>query len=339
MDEEITLLYRRLRRSGMAFLLVLLTGTTGYRILVEGTSWFDGLYMTFLTVTTIGFTEVVNLEGNTMGRVFTIFIALLGIGILTYAFSNLAALVIERDITKQLRRKRMEKIIQRMKNHYLICGASKVGIHIAEELEKTQRPFVIGDLDEDLVRDLEADYKYGKVLVGDCTKEEFLKQMGIEDASGVFVTTRDDHHNIVICITVKQLRPDVEVVSHSKEPENEKKLYAVGSKKVISPSFIGGLRMASEMVRPTVTTFLDTMLRDTDRNLRIEEVALPKPFWNKSIRDLPLTGMDQTLLLAVKEEDSWEYNPAPDYKVNSKSYLIVMTTPEELRSLNRLLQN
>lgn len=339
MDTQIILLYNRLKKAFLAFLFVLLMGMVGYRLIVEGTSWFDGLYMTFLTVTTIGFSEIVNMEGNQMGRVFTIFIALCGIGVLTYAFSNLAALIIESDITKHLKRMRKEKVIKKMKDHYLICGASKVGVHIAQELENTQRPFVIGDVDEEIVEELEGKFQYGKVLKGDCTQEEFLLQMGIESAKGVFVTTRDDHNNIVICLTTRQMRPAVMLVSHCMETENEKKLTAVGANKVVSPSFIGGLRMASEMVRPTVTGFLDEMLRDTNRNLRIEEVSIPEVYHDKRLQDLPLQKLDQTLVLAIKQLGTWEYNPSPDFQINSNTQLVVMTSPEELKQFNLALGN
>ena len=321
----------------VAFLTVLLLGMTGYRFLVEGTSWFDGLYMTFLTVTTIGFSEVVNLEGNDLGRAFTILIALLGIGVLTYAFSNLAALIIESNFTKHMKQWRMEQAIQKLKDHYLICGGSSVGMHVAEELERTHRPFVLGDLDEALVEKLQDRYQYGKVLLGDCTHEDFLIRMGIKEARGVFVTTRNDHNNIVISLTSRQVRPDISLVAHCKDPENHRKLSAVGVNRVISPSFIGGLRMASEMVRPNVTNFLDLMLRDTNRNLRIEEVTIPAQYDQQKLTDLPLQSFDQTLVLAIKQADTWDYNPPADYKIQEGSHLIVMTSPEDLKNLTARL--
>ena len=333
MDTQIRSLTTRLKRAGIAFLFVLLVGMIGYYFLSEDASLFDGLYMTFLTVTTIGFSEVINLEGNTLGRIFTIVVAISGIGILTYSFTNLAALIIESDFRKHLKNKKMQQAIANMNNHYLVCGASKLGIHIAEELNNTKRAFLICDIDEEVLEELEELFQYGMVIRGDCTEEGFLEKMNIQQAKGVFVTTRNDHHNIVIVVTARQLVPGIRIVAECIDPENHKKLLRVGADKVISPSYIGGLRMASEMVRPTVTTFLDEMLRDTNHNFRIEEVMVSEKYTGKSVGELAIDEYPDTLLLAIREGVSWKYNPPKDYRIKSGSNLIVMTSPDELKLL------
>jgi voltage-gated potassium channel len=343
MSPQSQTLIKRLKKAAWAFLIVLVFGMIGYRFLVSNISWFDGFYMTFITVTTIGFEEVVSLEGNTLGRIFTILIAMSGIGILSYSLTNVAALIIEIDINKHWKKKKMEQVIRKIKGHYLICGASKLGIHIAEELEKTKRPFIICDINEEELEGMEDSFEYGMVWLGDCTEESFLEKMNIRNANGVFVSTRNDHNNIVIVVTVRQMMPHIRIVSECLKPENHKKLLRIGADKVISPAYIGGLRMASEMVRPTVTNFLDEMLRDTNQNLRIEEVRIPNNYVGKSIEELHLHQFKNILLLAIRENGLWKYNPDDDYKISPESRLIVMTSPEELvrleRYLNHALQN
>ncbi len=333
MNEEVRILYQRLRKSAIVFLAIVAVGTVGYTLLAENVTWFDGFYMTFITITTIGYEEVIELDHNVPGRIFTILLAVTGIGTLTYTFSNVAALIIETDLNKHLKRRNMERNIRNMSDHFIICGGSRVGIHIADELEQTKRPFVIADLDEELVASLQPQYRQGKIITGDCTDDEFLKKLNISEAAGFFITTRDDHLNLVICVTARQLNPRIRIISHCKNPESQKKLYTVGADKVILPNHIGGLRMASEMVRPTVTSFLDEMLRDKNQNLRIEEVPAGPDWVQKTVGDLPLHGLNKTLLLALREQDAWHYNPPKEQRLQAGSRLIVMTSPEELKLL------
>lgn len=337
MSNDFSQFYKRLRPVLAAFLFVLAMGTLGYKLIVPERSLFDGLYMTFVTVTTIGYSEVIDLENNTVGRVFTIIIAFMGIGVLTYGLSSIAAFIIETDLTKPFRLRKMEKSIKNMKGHYIVCGWSTVGRHVAEELEHTKRLFVVGDRDPEAVEEVNADFKYGMAFHGDCTDDDFLQKLNIKEAEGLFIATRDDHQNIVICVTARQLNKGVRIVAHCKEPDSQKKLHFVGADSVVSPSSIGGLRMASEMVRPTVTSFLDTMLRDTNENLRIEEVSIGEHYSGQTVADLPLDQFDKTLLMAVHENGRWTYNPKDDHALKAFSILVLMTSPEELKKLKALL--
>jgi voltage-gated potassium channel len=285
--------YKRIRPIVLAFLFVLLVGTLGYKLIVPEISFFDGLYMTFVTVTTIGYAEVVQLEGNNLGRIFTIIIAFFGIGVLTYGLSNTAAFIIETDLTKPFRERKMEKSLKKLKGHFIICGWSTVGKHVADELDQTQRPFVVGDWDQEIVDEVNGLYEYGMAFKGDCTDDDFLKKLNVQEAEGLFISTRNDHQNIVICVTARQLNKSMRIVAHCKDMDSRKKLHFVGADSVVSPSSIGGLRMASEMVRPTVTSFLDTMLRDTNQNLRIEEVTILEEYAGKTLADLPLEELEK----------------------------------------------
>lgn len=332
------LLVKRLYRSAVALMVVLAVGSMGYPLLVEGATWFEGLYMSFLTVTTIGFHEVVDTSQSVGARIFTIFLAISGIGVLTYGLSNMAALIIELDKSPVLKRRRLQRIIRRMDNHFIICGASHVGQYLASELDASGRSFIVVDLNAQIAEEYEGKYTHGKVVEGDCTDSDFLQEVGIEKARGAFVTTGDDNLNIVICVTLRQLNPRLRIVSNAKDRDAEKKLLSVGADRVISPSYIGALRMASEMVRPTVTSFLDEMLRDTNRDLRIEEFSVSESWAGRPISELPLHGLRYSLVLAINSAGDWMYNPDPAHVLQPQSRLIMMTSTEELNTLKTRME-
>lgn len=325
--------YRRLIIAGLLFILILLVGTIGYKIIKPEISLFDGFYMTVITVSTIGFSEIIDFHNNIPGRVFTVFIAFVGIGLLTYLFTNVAALVIEGEINQRLKKRRMEKLANKLKNHYIICGVGSVGENIADELYKTHRDFIFADIDGDRIGELWKKYKNVPGLTGDCTQDDFLNALGVKQAKGIFIATGSDNINIVVCVTAKDMNPAIRVIAECKESKHIKKLERVGADKVISSSFIGGLRMASEMVRPTVTTFLDVMMRDQELNLRVEEVNISEKFSSKNLNELSLQDFDNTLLLAIKEGQNWVFNPKPNHLLKKKSVLVFMTTGIEHEKL------
>lgn len=328
--------YRRLFVSGIMLLLVLSIGTIGYKLLVPESSWFDGLYMTAITISTIGYGEIVDLTHNTSARIFTIFVAFSGIGIITYFLSNIATLLVEGNIQHSLNIRRMEKKIASLSGHYIICGMDRIGLNIAEELKKTQQVFVFADSDAQKIEQYRTHHPNMFCLTGDCTDEDFLNQLGLPQAKGLFVATADDNTNIVICVAAKQVNSTVRIIATCKENTNIKKLTTVGAEKVISPNFIGGLRMASEMIRPSVTTFLDTMMRDQNQNLRIEDIALSSSFFYQKLAELNIEKFEKTLLMAIKEQNNWIFNPKKEHLIQPNSVLIVMTTPEERKILEKM---
>ncbi len=330
--EELKVVESRMRITGMAFLVVVTIGTVGFKLIGgEQASFFDGFYMTAITITTIGYNEVIILDN--LGRGFAVFIAFTGIGILTYFLTNMASLFIEGDLIKSRNRNKMEKKVSKMEGHYIICGGGRVGGNIAVELSQTDREFVIADVKEDVIKHNDEVYPEVPCLVGDCTDDEFLMKLGVERAHGIFVTTGSDNINLVICVTARQLNHNIRIVAQCKDVNHVNKMRRVGANKVVSPSFIGGLRMASEMVRPTVTTFLDEMLRSTENPLRIEEIGIPSDYVGKKLEDVNLDGLEQTLVLALQEGDRWVYNPKHDHVFQENTKLIAMTTPKDRQSL------
>ncbi len=289
--------------------------------------------MTIITITTVGFAEVVDLSDNPGGRLFTIFLALSGVGTVTYLLSNITAFIVEGELTDTFRRRRMEKKAKQLENHHIVCGVGKVGLHIAMELCSTKRQCVAIDQEPKSLEDLLDAVPDIIYIDADATDNDSLLAAGVQKALGLFAVTDDDNENLVIGLTAKQLNPRIRVVSRCRELKNINKLKAGGVDTVISPSLIGGMRMASEMIRPSVVSFLDTMLRDKETNLRIEEIKVALP--GKRIKDLGLDKFGDSLLLAVQTTSGWVHNPAKDFALDTENTLVVMTTPDERAALER----
>lgn len=331
-------LYRRFIFSGVAICFILLVGTTGYWFIgARGVSLVDCLYMTVITITTIGYGEIIDLSGNPGGRIFTMFIALSGIGVITYTLSNFTAFIIEGELNEAFRRKKMEKVIQKFRNHYIVCGIDREGFHIVSELFQTKRPHVVVDIDrKNIEKILEA--FHDKVYVeGDATDNDTLIDAGIVHAKGLFAATGDDNQNLVICLTARQLNPNIRIVARCDDFKNVSKMKKAGADAVVSPTFIGGLRIASEMIRPTAVSFLDIMLRDKEKNLRIEEMPVHETSAGRSVSELEIKKHPNTLLVAIKTPKDWKFNPPDDYIVEAEDTLIVMTTPDDRDEMGKKL--
>ncbi len=325
----------RLRIAGAAFAIVLIIGTIGYHYIGRpDATWINSFYMTGITISTIGFHEVIDLSTHPYGRLFTIFLAYSGFGVLTYFLSNFIALFIEGDIRNTFKRTQMVKQIKKLKDHYIVCGCGRVGRNIALELFATNRPMVISDLHMEILDHLIEDVPGTPYVTGDSTEEEFLLSMGIEEAKGIFAVTGDDNTNLVICLTARQLNPALKIVAVSKNINHAKKIEQAGADRVITPTFIGGLRAASEMLRPTVTKFLDEMLR-SDFKQRLEEITIPERFDSQPLNNIPIKDLRETVLLALNSHGQWYYNPPKDYILKKGDVLVMMTTPEERQIIER----
>jgi voltage-gated potassium channel len=333
---SISQIYRKFIWTGFALMAVLIAGTAGYRIISVGnSSLIDCLYMTLITITTIGFGEIVDLSSSPQGRIFTMFIALCGIGIITYTLSNLTAFIVEGSLNEAFLRRKMEKTIRKLSDHFIVCGIDGVGHYIINELYETKRPHVIVDTSRQNIEKFLHDYHEDFFIVGDATDNDTLLEAGVMKAKGVFAVTGDDNNNLVISITAKQLNPSVKVIACCYDLKNMDKIKKAGADAVISPTFIGGLRMASEMIRPAVVSFLDIMLRDKKKNLRIEEIPVPDSYSGQPLSVLNLQKYPDTLLLAVKIKSDWIFNPDRHYAFTPGTTLIIMTTPDDREEIQK----
>ena len=242
--------------TGVVLLLILLgIGTAGYR-LIEGWSFLDALYMTVTTVTTVGFREVQPM--HTAGRVFTMFLILLGVGVALYILVGIVTLVVEGKLGLALGERRMRARIQALRNHYILCGFGRVGEEIGKEFHDRGIPFVVVESNPESIRRVR---QRGFLLVeGDAASDAVLTDAGIEHARCLLAASDSDAGNTYIILTAKAIRPDILVVARAGQPSNQQKMSRAGADRVISPYLIGGRRMALSALQPLVVDFVDTLV-------------------------------------------------------------------------------
>ena len=302
--------------------VVMLGGAVGYEF-IEGWSFFDGLFMTVITVSSVGYEEVHPLTGP--GRVFTMMLILSGSGVLLYAVSSMTALVVEGELSDAWKRMNMEKAIARLQGHYIVCGDSQVGRYVIEELRKMKREFVVIERDRAKVAALGGQGVL--CLEGDATADAMLRAVGVERAAGLVTALSSDAENLFVVLTAKELNPDLRVISKAVDEESRHKLVKVGADSVVMPDYIGGLRMVSEMIRPSVVNFLDLMLRSKDKTIRVEEVRIPagSPFRGQTLEQSGILAQPEVTVVALLEADGgYSFNPPHGTVLEEGRVIIVM---------------
>ncbi len=252
-------------------LALLWVGTLGYRV-IEGDRWtiLDAFYMTFLTLTTIGFSEIHPLSPS--GRIFTVFLGMGGIFTLFYAAGEVIRLIISGEIQRVIGRRRMEKSLAGLRDHYLVCGYGRMGRLVTHEFEARKLPFVVIDTNEAEFVNFQSEVGFG--IHGDATHDSILKQAGIERAKALVTVASSDADNLYITLSARLLNPKIFIVARAEDVAAEEKLRKVGANQVVSPYHIGGLRVAQAVLRPNVVHFIELATRTDYLEMQIEEVPL-----------------------------------------------------------------
>lgn len=322
----------------LALLLVtIVIGTITYRVLTDYSyDWLTSLYMTVITLSTVGFGEVIDTSQFPALRVFTILLVLGGMGILLYSVSTATSIMVEMDLRDVFKRRKMNKDIKQLRSHFIVCGVGATGTCIAQELMKTGTKFVVIDRDPERV---EAACKLGEVfyIQGDATDDEVLVKAGIDRASGLAAALSTEKDNLFLTLTARQLNPSIRIVARGLDESVNRKLRKAGADAVVSPTFIGGLRMASEMIRPTVVSFLDTMLRDASGTMRFEELRITpgSKFLNQTIEGTKIRDDSNLLIVALRRPDSpsFTYNPPADTVLTDGMALVVLGESRRIHEL------
>jgi voltage-gated potassium channel len=246
--------------------MVILLGTSGY-VIIEGWSLFDALYMTITTITTVGYGEVLPLSDS--GRVFTMVLIVFGVGTILYTFNNAARIVIEGEVQELFGRRKLEKRIKGLRDHYIVCGYGRMGNVICKELREQGARFIVIEKEAAAVDSSESDTLFIK---GDATKDEVLREAGIERAKGLISVLSTDAENLYVVLSAKVLNPELNIVARAGEEGSEQKLLRAGADRVVSPYHIGGLRIAHTLLKPAVVDFIEFATRSGNIDLQMEEV-------------------------------------------------------------------
>jgi len=327
---------RRLTTIAGLLAATLVIGTIGF-ILIEGWHWFDAFYMAVITITTVGYLEVHPL--SPAGRVFNSALLIGGVTTMFYIIGIITQTVLELEFNNYFGKRKTRKMIDQLKDHYLVCGFGRVGRAAAAELARTNVPFVVLDRDPDR---MERAIKSGYLAVlADCTRDESLRECHIDRARGLISALSSDAENLFVILSAKSLNPLLNVATRGAEEEAESKMRRAGADAVFLPYSMTGYSLAQAILRPHVFEFLDvTASTRMGLNIGIEQVRMEtsSPFAGRSLRDLQIRREIGVIVLAIRRADgSMQFNPAAECAVQGGDVLIVMGGSEDVRKLETLL--
>jgi len=284
--------------------MVIIFGTVGY-VEIEGWGWFDSLYMTVSTFTTIGGGEPAPM--NAGGKIWTMAVVMIGFGVLTYTLLALLSYVLEGQLGMAVETRRMRRQVAGMTNHFVLCGYGRVGSEIAREFGSEGIPFAVIDVNEDSLGRAAADGH--PIVSGSASDVAVLTAAGIDRARGLVTAIDSDAENIYVTLSARVLRPDIFIVARANRTDSEPKLRLAGANRIISPYTIGGRRMASLAMRPTAVEFVDTILSAGNAELLLEDLTIPGPWAGRALSMLAGEA-DEAIVLAIKRGDTMIFRPS-----------------------------
>ncbi|MEX0362803.1 potassium channel family protein [Flagellimonas sp.] len=316
--------------------LVLLFGVVGYKFFSDFT-WIEAVYMTIITVTTVGFSEVRPLDAD--AKIFTVFLIVTSVFIFGFALSVITEYLLGRNSLQILKRKKVKKRIDALTDHVVVCGFGRNGMQAAERLKAYNKPFVVIERDKEVIERYEDEVLF---VEGDANEDEVLLEAGIERAQYLITAVPDDAENLFVVLTARQLNEKLFIISRASQVTSQTKLQFAGADKVIMPDKIGGDHMASLVVMPDLITFMDKLSMEGEHTTNLEEVEI-EDFTDQvdcnSLRDLDLrrrTGC--TIIGYIEPDGNYIINPEADLQLQPKGKVIVLGRPEQIRKLNQMFQ-
>jgi len=300
--------------------VIIIFGILGY-IFIEKYTFIESLWQTVITLSTVGFGELRPMSQS--GKLFSVSLILVGFAVFGYSLTSLTRIIVEGEIKNVFRNRKMEKDINNLKDHVIVCGCGRLGKQAVLELEKWKKPYVIIEADESVCANLQNSHKL--IVIGDATEDETLIKAGIKNAMGLIAALTDDVKNLFVTLTARKLNPILTIVTKAEYDSAEPKLLSAGANKIISPARIGGKRMASVLINPEVVNFLDVVISEKDINLSMQEVKIHK---NSIIEGLAIKDANiprEIKVIGLKKEDAGMIiNPPSSAVLNANNILIVL---------------
>lgn len=326
-------MFRKIALWGGSLLAVLVLGSLGF-VLLEGWNFFDALYMTVTTLTTVGYGEIHPL--SRLGKAYNMVLILTGMGVLLYLITSLARVVVEGEIHEALGKRKLLKHIKKLQNHYIICGFGRIGEIIARQLKEAGVPLVVVENNPELVPRLEESGYY--FVNGDATREEILVEAGIERARGLVAVVSSDAGNVYITLTARSLNPKLFIVARGEEIASRDKLLRAGADKVEVPYEMGGGKMVHTILRPTVVTFMELAMQE-GVDWSMEEIAVggTSPLQGLPLKDSGIRQKLDLIVVAIKRADgTMLFNPTMESPILAGDTLIVLGLRKNLETLEEL---
>jgi voltage-gated potassium channel len=326
---------KQLRLALLMLLLLISLGTAGYMV-IEGWRFLDAFYMTIITIGSVGFQEVQPLSDG--GRVFTILLIVVGVTVLGYTVGKVAQIMFEGQILRFLGRKKLEKAINELKDHYIVCGCGRIGMLICKEFAAKPIPFVVVENHPAVLEKLEEENFL--FLRGNATEDETLLKAGIKRAKGLVSVVTSDTENVYITLTARGLNPELFILARSSEAGSDIKLKRAGANKVVSPYHIGGTRMAQAILRPNVVDFIEIATGRGHIDLQMEEICIAErsPFVGQNLLDAGLRRETGVIIVGIKKASGkMVFNPVSTSLLEAKDTLIVLGPPSSIGKLEKLV--
>lgn len=338
MDDSVSSLAPRKVVRGLVMLAgILILGTGGYMV-IEGWKIIDAIYMTVITITTVGFREVRDV--SEAGRIFTLFIIFMGMGIMAYTLGMVAQVMVDFQIRSIFGRRKLGSKIKSLKNHYIVCGYGRIGRIIAQELKQNGIPLLVIDNNPEAKQGLDSnEIPY---IIDDATSEDILIEAGIERAKGLVAVVLSDADNLFITMTGRGLNPDLFILARTDEDHARRKLLRAGANRVVMPYRIGGQKMAHTIIKPAVTEFLEFTVDDQDMDLKMEELLVGEKsrLDGVTLADSGIRQEMNVIIVAIRKKDgAMKFNPSSESRIEVGDTLIALGHSNDLRRLSSILSD